>query len=637
MLSTIEKKDAEELSLLRNKHETNLNKAILEVQDKNIVQADLAKKGLEKAKEVTLHRKEFYENRKRLSIFEKFRVDYLTGSGKNMKASNALRGISKVVSIIPQFDSGIEGMGSSPTLYLDIGGQQLSALIDSIAIMFSTKSAIQSNSSSIFAYIAQLYRTIEDWDFQKENAVKELSKIEVNIKEAEIRKEIAELEKKNHELKVKQYEEVGNFMEDKFTNIELYQWLKSSLSDLYFSTYQLAYKMAKQAEKTYGFELGIETPSFISFGYWNNLTQGLLSGEKLYKDLQRMEAAYMEQNEREYELTRHFSIANLNPEQILNLRETGVCDFDLPEIAYDMDHPSHYFRRIKSVKVTIPCVTGNYTNITAKLTMLSNYTRKSNIISGTVYIDAGNYRHNLTGIQSIATSSAENDSGLFQLNFNDERYLPFEGAGAISSWRLELPQEFHQFDYNTIVDVILTVDYTAREGGDGFGETAATYWKDNVGALLDSITGLPRLFSLKTEFPTEFHQFLNLPDTQSYHETILNITWHHLSYFLKNRTLKIKNLKILLKPKEDETWNISDFNDNDFFEIDLGDTGSYAGHSNNSFSREYNNHIAVVQLDNVIENELVVNPWVFKITKQKDLQGFQNLEGLKNMNHATRR
>ena len=30
-----------------------------------------------------------------------------------------------------------------------------------------------------------------------------------------------------------------------------------------------------------------------------------------------------------------------------------------------------------------------------------------------------NFQHNLVGIQSIATSSAQNDSGLFELNFDD--------------------------------------------------------------------------------------------------------------------------------------------------------------------------------------------------------------------------
>lgn len=43
--------------------------------------------------------------------------------------------------------------------------------------------------------------------------------------------------------------------------------------------------------------------------------------------------------------------------------------------------------------------------------------------------------------EAIATSTGQNDSGLFELNFRDERYLPFEYMGAVSCWRLELPQE----------------------------------------------------------------------------------------------------------------------------------------------------------------------------------------------------
>jgi hypothetical protein len=33
----------------------------------------------------------------------------------------------------------------------------------------------------------------------------------------------------------------------------------------------------------------------------------------------------------------------------------------------------------------------------------------------------------------IATSTAQNDAGVFEFNFRDERYMPFEGAGAIST------------------------------------------------------------------------------------------------------------------------------------------------------------------------------------------------------------
>ncbi len=74
-------------------------------------------------------------------------------------------------------------------------------------------------------------------------------------------------------------------------------------------------------------------------------------------------------------------------------------------------------------------------------------------------------------MQTIVTSSAQNDSGLFETNLRDERYLPFENSGVIREWSLELPAnpslgDPAQFDHDTISDVILHVRYTAREGGE---------------------------------------------------------------------------------------------------------------------------------------------------------------------------
>jgi len=78
------------------------------------------------------------------------------------------------------------------------------------------------------------------------------------------------------------------------------------------------------------------------------------------------------------------------------------------------------------------------------------------------------FADNVGAIESIVTSNAQNDSGLFELNLRDERYLPFEGAGAIDEWHLELPKEFKQFDYDRISDVVLHLKYAAscfRSGG----------------------------------------------------------------------------------------------------------------------------------------------------------------------------
>jgi Tc toxin complex TcA C-terminal TcB-binding domain len=77
----------------------------------------------------------------------------------------------------------------------------------------------------------------------------------------------------------------------------------------------------------------------------------LLAGEKLHHDLKRMEMAYLEQNKREYELTKHVSLLLHDPMALLKLKETGECLVELPEILFDLDYPGHYMRRIKSVSL----------------------------------------------------------------------------------------------------------------------------------------------------------------------------------------------------------------------------------------------------------------------------------------------
>lgn len=151
-----------------------------------------------------------------------------------------------------------------------------------------------------------------------------------------------------------------------------------------------------------------------------------------------MEAAYLERNRRELEITKHVSLRELDPEALLNLRRTGSCEFNIPEVLFDLDFPGHYFRRIKSASVSVPCVVGPYVGVTGTLRLMSSKLRDKAIVSAP-YQNEANYRVSNLPTQAIATSTGQNDSGLFELNFRDERYLPFEGAGAISSWEFELP------------------------------------------------------------------------------------------------------------------------------------------------------------------------------------------------------
>ena len=285
-------------------------------------------------------------------------------------------------------------------------------------------------------------RRWNDWKQQENLAKLELDQIGQQIAAATIRTTITQQELNNHLKQIENAETVETFMRSKYTNQELYTWMVGEVSRLYFQSYKLAYDLAKCAERAYRFERGLTDSNFIQFGYWDSLKKGLLAGEKLHHDLKRLELAYLEHNKREYEITKHVSLVLHDPLALIALKETGQCEVVLSKALFDADYPGHYMRRLKSVSLTIPCVVGPYTSINCTLTLLSNTTRiTSTPANPYAEIEDGEdarFVTNFAALQSIATSHAQNDSGMFELNFRDERYLPFEGAGAISRWRIRL-------------------------------------------------------------------------------------------------------------------------------------------------------------------------------------------------------
>ena len=76
------------------------------------------------------------------------------------------------------------------------------------------------------------------------------------------------------------------------------------------------------------------------------------------------------------------------------------------------------------------------------------------------------FLYNFGATEAIATSHAQNDSGVFAVNFRDERYLPFETAGAISRWMISMPPAMQRIRLHQITDVVFKLSYTARDGGD---------------------------------------------------------------------------------------------------------------------------------------------------------------------------
>ena len=384
------------------------------------------------------------------------------------------------------------------------------------------------------------------------------------------------MELKNHRQQIKHAEEIERFLNEegtektgKKTNKALYAWMKREVKGLYAQCFQFSFDIARKAERALQHELGNAELNYLEFGYLAG-KEGLLAGEKLYLDIKRMEIAYHDLNQREYELTKHVSLLQVDPLALLKLRTTGKCTVRLPEELFDMDGPGHYFRRIKTVALSIPCVTGPYASVNCTLTLLKSSIRKTQVLrDGGIYAreDAEDNRFNdyFGSLQSIVTSSAQNDSGLFETNLHDERYLPFENSGVVSEWQLELPANMRQFDYDTISDVILHLRYTAREGG-GLLKNGAV---DNLMTRIKEAqaAGSVRLFSMRHEFPTDWAKFKSATVDLSADPNILagltlNLRDEHYPFWSKDEDYKpigLKRVDIFAKPTEDTETTIEVF------------------------------------------------------------------------------
>ncbi len=564
LLQALEKKDAEAMALLRSDLELRVLNAVKDVKLLQINEAREQIEVLKRTRKVTEERYKYYSTISKIIASEQLNLDKLSESKDWQLAANITYTLGAGLALIPDFALGVSGFGGSPHGAAKFGGSLLAHSTDAVGKGLGIFSAIASFEANRASINGGYNRRFDDWKLQDRLAKKELDSIDKQLAAAEIRKEIAVADLKNQELQIENAKKIDEFMRTKFTNKELYDWMIRQISLVYFQAYQLAYDFAKKAERSYRFELGNDD-LFISYGYWDSLKKGLHSADQLLHDIKRMETSYLDKNKREYEITKQVSLAMLDPLALIRLRATGICDFDVPEALFDMDHAGQYFRRIKSVSISLPCIAGPYTSVSAKLSLVRNkYRRNTNPdnLATTGYAeDPGNderFLYNVGTIQSIATSNSQNDSGIFELNFRDERYLPFEETGAISSWRLKLPKkELSQYNYETISDVILHIKYTAREGGSTLRGLAETDLKDRLAEIKQELDqeGLHVAINMKHDMPNEWHLLKKNGAID------LKIDKSRLPYMAQTIAAAIENIMFIAKVKDNPASYSIDIDD----------------------------------------------------------------------------
>lgn len=501
LLSHLQRRDEEGLARLRARSEINVLKATRAAKVLAITEHGATIETLRASRAIADTRWTFYNAliKAGLNDFEKRSIEVKDATTLLDVASALGHSHAALSNLVPSFSVGIAGFGGSPNVSMSVGGSNAAASLSSWMAALGSVRNIAETASQLLSTNASYVRRGEEWSFQRALAFKETVQIDKQIAAAEAGGFVLDAELVAHDTNARGSTSTEAYLRSKFSNTELFDWAASRTATTYFQAFQLAFRMAKRAERCMQFELG-DFPStpLVQNGSWDNLRSGLLAGEQLQLDLSRLESAYLETHVRELELTKSVSLARLDPIALLALQTSGKCMFSTPEAIFDLDNPGHYFRRIKSIAISIPCVVGPFTPVSAALRLLSSRYRAKPTDTEAYPEDppGGDERfvYNVVPppVMTVASSGA-NDTGVLDMRPDDPRYLPFEHAGVLGTYSLELPP-VHQFDYRAVADAILTISYTARDGGSKLREAA-----------MPAPVGGTSMIALRTAFPIEWN------------------------------------------------------------------------------------------------------------------------------------
>jgi hypothetical protein len=367
--------------------------------------------------------------------------------------------------------------------------------------------------ADILGIYGSFQRTNDQWNLQMNMATNSINGINAQLQANSIAIQSAEQDYSVNQTQITQSNAVISFLQTKFSNEQLYEWMASEVSSVYYQAYQLACGLAQMAQTAYQFELSL-SDTYINTSSWSNQYRGLLAGDALMLSINQLQQAYIRQNSRSLEINRTISLARLNPAALLQLKANGTCVFKLTEYLFDCDFPGHYNRKIKSIAITIPAIVGPYQNIKATLIQTANAVITTANADAVSYLlgesknmpTDGSIRMNWNSGQEIALSAGTSDNGMFQLNYNDERFLPFENTGAVSSWQLNMPKAANQFDFTSINDIIIELKYCATDGGTTFRNQVTG------NSALQQYNGT-QLLSIRQNFADAWQQFLTTQGT----------------------------------------------------------------------------------------------------------------------------
>ena len=503
LLSVLERRDAEELGLLQSRQEGVILGLTRGIKEAEIRMAAERLEELRAARTGTADRVAYFTKviADGPSSLQKEQMAMMTRGRDANFAAAGLKIAAAIAKAAPQVKVGPFILG------FEIGGDEVGGALETAAEVSEAFGEAFSMAGELLGVQAEVERAAEDWTQQLAAARSDLAQIEHQVAAAEQQLAVAERELAIAVHEIAHQEAVATFLRNKFGNAELYRWLAGRLAGLYFEAYHLAYELARSAEQAFQFERGVPESevSVIRPTYWESRRSGLLAAEGLSLDLERLGKAWFDGDARGLEITKRVSLRELDPVAFVRLKNTGSCEFALTEALFDRDFPGHYRRQIRTLTVTFVGAEQESIAVNATLTQLGHKTVLAADPKAVKFLLApqglppetvrADWRPNQRIVLSYLDDRSENN-GLHELRFDDERYLPFEGTGAVSTWALRLAGGVPAVA--DVQDVAVVVRYTAEDGGEVFAAAVRGMLRPYVAA---------RFFDVAAEFPQEWAEF----------------------------------------------------------------------------------------------------------------------------------
>jgi hypothetical protein len=544
-LSALEKRDTEFYQLLRARQEMHLANASVRLQDLRVREAEggvrLAELQRDRAQIQLAHFDGLLSEG--LILLEQTALGFMAQSVALQIAAGNLFGVSGV----------LEGIKASLTFGL------LGSPGESAAQAFSAMAGAASTTSSIFQFLASHERRKQEWTLQRDLTQQDIRISNQQIRLAQDRVRVVGQERVIAEMQAEHADVTAEFLANKFTNAELYEWMSQVLEDVYSFFLQQATAVARLAENQLAFERQQLPPAFIQSDYWEaplgmeigGITdgatsdrRGLTGSARLLQDIFQLDQYAFETDRRKLQLTKTISLARLAPAEFQRLRESGVLRFNTPMDMFDGDFPGHHLRLIKSVRTSVIALIPPTEGI--KATLSTTGISRVVIDIGMVFQTTEVRRPP----ESVALSSPINATGLFELTpQTGEMLLPFEGMGVDTAWEFQMPKAANQFDYRAIADVLLTIEYTALN---------SFAYRRQVIQELDNIISADRPFSFRQEFADAWYdlnhpELIDSPDEQM----IVTIETRRQDFPPNIDELRIQQVVLFFARKEGSAFEVT--------------------------------------------------------------------------------